>query len=151
MVFVIIYMALFHYIELSDDVVPHFNKFYNAYSKINLLFSNIINNLISSIIISNKNKSLNNILIWIHDYHLMLCPSYVRRLIRDSIIGFFLHIPFPTYEQFRLLPKSKSLLQGVLACNLIGFHIHDYAQHFHGAASYILQCELSPESTILIF
>ena len=67
---------------------------------------------------------------------------------RDAIIGFFLHIPFPTWEQFRVLPKANDLLQGVLACNLIGFHIHDYAQHFRGACAHILQCELAPDSVI---
>ena len=92
-----------------------------------------------------KNKK---ILIWIHDYHLMLCPNYIRRMRRDAMIGFFLHIPFPTWEQFRILPRANDLLQGVLACNLIGFHIHDYSQHFRGACAHILQCELAPESII---
>eukprot|EP01084_Bolivina_argentea_P130470 230313_1 len=138
---------LFHYIELNDEiVVPYFDKFYTSYSRINLLFAKAIDNLMLKLRAKyGKNKQ---ILIWIHDYHLMLCPNYIRRMHRDAMIGFFLHIPFPTWEQFRILPKCNDLLQGVLACNLIGFHIHDYAQHFRGACAHILQCELAPESII---
>jgi len=138
---------LFHYIELNDEiVVPYFNKFYTSYSRINLLFAKAIDALIGRIEAA-KGKKITP-LVWIHDYHLMLCPNYVRRLRRDAQIGFFLHIPFPTWEQFRILPKSDNLLQGLLACNLIGFHIHDYAQHFRGACAHILQCELAPDAII---
>eukprot|EP01083_Nonionella_stella_P209594 759630_1 len=137
---------LFHYIELNDEIiVPYFDKFYVSYSRINLLFAKAIDDLIKSLQRTHAEKQ---ILIWIHDYHLMLCPNYIRRMQRDAMIGFFLHIPFPNWEQFRILPKSIDLLQGVLACNLIGFHIHDYSQHFRGACAHILQCELAPDSII---
>ncbi|HEY1871467.1 MAG TPA: bifunctional alpha,alpha-trehalose-phosphate synthase (UDP-forming)/trehalose-phosphatase, partial [Chitinophagaceae bacterium] len=55
-------------------------------------------------------------------------------------IGFFLHIPFPSYEIYRLLPTEwkKSLLQGVMGADLIGFHTHDYVQHFVQSAKMIL-------------
>ena len=46
------------------------------------------------------------------------------------------------------MPKAGALLQGVLSCNLIGFHIHDYAQHFRGAAAHILQCEVRPQNVV---
>jgi len=68
--------------------------------------------------------------IWIHDYQLMLLPSLIRKTIPDAKIGFFLHIPFPSFEIFRLLPWRKELLEGILGADLIGFHTFDYAQHF---------------------
>ena len=68
--------------------------------------------------------------IWIHDYQLMLLPAMVREELPDTKIGFFLHIPFPSYELFRLLPWREELLHGMLGADLIGFHTYDYARHF---------------------
>jgi trehalose 6-phosphate synthase/phosphatase len=68
--------------------------------------------------------------VWIHDYHLMLLPSLARQRLPDTPIGFFLHIPFPSSEIFRMLPWRDELLQGVLGSDLIGFHSYSYARHF---------------------
>ena len=75
--------------------------------------------------------------IWIHDYQLLLLPSLIRNHLTDIGIGFFLHIPFPSYEVFRLLPWRKQLLDGVLGSDLIGFHTHDDMRHFLSAVSRI--------------
>ncbi|MBA3649443.1 MAG: bifunctional alpha,alpha-trehalose-phosphate synthase (UDP-forming)/trehalose-phosphatase [Chitinophagales bacterium] len=79
-------------------------------------------------------------LIWIHDYHLMLLPGLIRKEIPNAAIGFFLHIPFPSYEIFRLLPSNwrKELLQGIYGADLIGFHTHDYRTHFLNSTLRIL-------------
>jgi len=71
-----------------------------------------------------------NDIIWVQDFHLMLVPYLLRKEMPDATIGFFLHIPFPSYEVFRLLPWRKELLEGMLGSNLIGFHTFDYAVHF---------------------
>ena len=70
--------------------------------------------------------------IWIHDYHLMPLANLIRQRMPGVAIGFFLHIPFPSYEIFRLLPHKwqQGLLQGLLGADLIGFHTMDYASHF---------------------
>ncbi len=68
--------------------------------------------------------------VWIHDYHLMLLPGMLKARIPDSTIGFFLHIPFPSFELFRLLPWREELVDGLLGADLIGFHSYDYARHF---------------------
>jgi len=70
--------------------------------------------------------------VWIHDYHLMLLPKMLRDKAPETAIGFFLHIPFPSYEVFRLLPSKwrKAILEGMLGADLIGFHTHDYTQYF---------------------
>ncbi len=70
--------------------------------------------------------------VWIHDYHLMLLPKLLRDRRPSAQIGFFLHIPFPSYELFRLLPMTwrSEILQGLLGADLLGFHTHDYAQYF---------------------
>lgn len=71
-------------------------------------------------------------IIWIHDYHLMLLPKLIRDKVPDASIGFFLHIPFPSFEIFRAIPSRcrEEILVGLLGADLIGFHIHDYKQHF---------------------
>jgi trehalose 6-phosphate synthase/phosphatase len=79
--------------------------------------------------------------VWVHDYQLMLVPRYLRDLRPDLRIGFFLHIPFPAYEVFRILPWRELLLQGVLASDLVGFHTPGYQAHFTSAARRILGAE----------
>ena len=71
-------------------------------------------------------------LIWVHDYHFLPLPSLIRQKKPSATIGFFLHIPFPSYELLRLLPgKCRSyLLNGLLGANLVGFHTTDYRVHF---------------------
>lgn len=78
--------------------------------------------------------------IWIHDYHLMLLPGMVREILPKAQIGFFLHIPFPSYEMFRLLPVrwSKPILENLLGADLIGFHTQDYTKYFQTSVVRIL-------------
>jgi len=70
--------------------------------------------------------------LWIHDYHLMLLPKLVREKFPEMPIGFFLHIPFPSWEIFRMLPRvwREEIIEGLLGSSLIGFHTHDYARDF---------------------
>lgn len=67
---------------------------------------------------------------WIHDYHLMLLPHLLRTYFTRSEIGFFLHIPFPSSEIFRILPWRNEVLEGMLGSDLVGFHTYEYARHF---------------------
>ncbi|OUO90449.1 bifunctional alpha,alpha-trehalose-phosphate synthase (UDP-forming)/trehalose-phosphatase [Gordonibacter sp. An230] len=68
--------------------------------------------------------------LWVQDYHLMLLPSLLREALPDARIGFFLHIPFPDYETFRMLPWREEIVRGMLGADLIGFHAYDYVRHF---------------------
>ncbi|KAG7661616.1 TPS1 [[Candida] subhashii] len=83
-----------------------------------------------------------NDMIWVHDYHLMLLPQMLRAEIgnkkKNIRIGFFLHTPFPSSEIYRILPVRKEILEGVLSCDLIGFHTYDYARHFLSSVSRIV-------------
>ncbi len=79
--------------------------------------------------------------IWVHDYQLMLLPQMLKRALPTARIGFFLHIPFPSYEVFRLLPWREQILDGILGSDLVGFHTYDYARHFLSAVRRILGAE----------
>ncbi len=81
--------------------------------------------------------------IWIHDYQLMLVPQMVKEKKPDLSIGFFLHIPFPSFEIFRTLPWREEVLLGLLGADLIGFHIYDYERHFLSSVRRLLGLEVS--------
>ena len=81
--------------------------------------------------------------IWIHDYQLMLVPQMVREARPNLSIGFFLHIPFPSYENFRTLPWRERILEGLLGSDLIGFHSYDYERHFLSSVRRLLGLEVN--------
>ncbi len=87
-------------------------------------------------------------LVWVHDYHLMLLPGMIRHQFPDAQVGFFLHIPFPSFEIFRLMPRPwrQALLRGVLGADVVGFHTFDYTQYFLRAVSRTLGIETTPNS-----
>ncbi len=69
-------------------------------------------------------------LFWIHDYQLLRVAPHLRAARPDARIAFFLHVPFPHYDVFRILPWDRHMLRGMLDCDLIGFHCKGYAQNF---------------------
>ncbi|RZK22990.1 MAG: bifunctional alpha,alpha-trehalose-phosphate synthase (UDP-forming)/trehalose-phosphatase, partial [Hymenobacter sp.] len=76
--------------------------------------------------------------IWVHDYQLLLLPELLRRARPEASIGFFLHIPFPSYELARVIPWRTELLRGILGADLIGFHTFGYMRHFLSAVAHLL-------------
>ncbi len=76
--------------------------------------------------------------IWIHDYQLLLLPGMLREKLPKASIGFFLHIPFPSFEIFRLLPWREEIMEGLMGADLIGFHTYDYVRHFLSSARRLL-------------
>ena len=80
--------------------------------------------------------------VWIHDYQLLLCPQMIKDVRPDVHIGFFLHIPFPSFEIFRIFPWREKLLKGMLGADLIGFHTFDYERHFLSSVKRILRLDV---------
>ncbi|HKO48762.1 MAG TPA: bifunctional alpha,alpha-trehalose-phosphate synthase (UDP-forming)/trehalose-phosphatase [Polyangiaceae bacterium] len=110
---------LFHYLV---DRLPLFVRDFEEYRAVNERFADAV-----------CAQAREDDLIWIHDYHLLLLPAILRQRLPHARIGFFLHIPFPSSEIFRLLPHREELLRGLLGANLIGFHTFGYARHFSDA------------------
>ncbi len=75
--------------------------------------------------------------VWVHDYQLLLVPSFLRELKPNLSIGFFNHIPFPSYEIFRLIPWRRHLIHGILGADLIGFHTYDDVRHFLSTVTHL--------------
>lgn len=76
--------------------------------------------------------------IWVHDYQLLLLPQMIRDVFPHIGIGFFQHIPFPSYETFRNIPWRKELLEGMLGSDLVGFHTYDDMRHFLSSVNRIV-------------
>ncbi|CAL1415059.1 unnamed protein product [Linum trigynum] len=76
--------------------------------------------------------------IWIHDYHLLLLPTFLRKKYHRVKLGFFLHSPFPSSEIYRTIPVREEILRALLNCDLVGFHTFDYARHFLSCCSRML-------------
>ena len=109
-------------------------KFWKAYREVNALFCREALKVVEP-----------GDFVWIHDYHLMLLPGMLREHAPDLGIGYFHHIPFPSYEMFRCLPERKEILIGLLGADLIGFHTHEYMRHFISGCYRVLnaQCRLN--------
>lgn len=109
---------LFHNIPIF---ATYESEDYNKYKEVNEKFANTVLEIAKE-----------GDIIWIHDYHLMLLPKLLREKLTNSRIGFFLHIPFPSFEVIRFIPKEwrKEILTGILGANLIGFHTFAYEQNF---------------------
>ena len=80
--------------------------------------------------------------IWVHDYQLMLVPGMIRERLPGARIGFFLHIPFPPADVFRVIPWREELLEGLLGADLIGVHTHAYLRHLSSSLMHCLPVEV---------
>lgn len=106
------------------------NCFWQAYQEVNRIFCDAICRLVRP---GDK--------VWIQDYQLMLLPGMLREACPDLNIGYFHHIPFPSYELFRTLPERAEILKGLLGADFIAFHTHDYMRHFISAAERVLHVD----------
>ena len=109
----------------SIPTLANYNEdFFEEYIKVNKKFKDVLIKVLKK-----------DDIVWVHDYHLMLLPQMLRNEFKDIKIGFFLHIPFPSFEIFRLLPKNwrTEIVNGLLGADLIGFHTFSYMQNFTNA------------------
>lgn len=121
---------LFHYmLPLSPDLGGRFDRsLWQAYVSVNKIFADKVMEVISP----------DDDFVWVHDYHLMVLPTFLRKRFNRLKLGFFLHSPFPSSEIYRTLPVRDELLRALLNSDLIGFHTFDYARHFLSCCSRML-------------
>ncbi|TDG37038.1 bifunctional alpha,alpha-trehalose-phosphate synthase (UDP-forming)/trehalose-phosphatase [Pedobacter changchengzhani] len=115
---------IFHYFV----TYAHYHQnYWESYQSVNQKFADVV------LKIAQKGDK-----IWVQDYQLMLLPNILHQSLPKSTIGFFQHIPFPSYEIFRLIPWREELLNGLIGADLIGFHTHDDVRHFISTATRLL-------------
>ena len=118
---------LFHYFQTRTVFEE---RFWKSYKQVNHLFCDEV------LRVARPGDS-----VWVHDFQLMLLPRLLREEIPELNIGYFLHIPWPSFEVFRLLPWREEILSGLLGADLIGFHTYDYVRHFLSSVSRIAGLE----------
>ena len=89
-----------------------------------------------------------NATIWVHDYNLWLVPSYVRKHRPDLKIAFFHHTPFPGNDVFAILPWRRQIIESLLSCDVVGFHIPRYTENFARAASCLVGAHKAPKEIV---
>ena len=107
--------------------IKHEPSHWEYYQKINKLFAQAVSEIIEP-----------GDIVWVQDYQLMLLPKLLRDKHNNISIGYFHHIPFPSYELFRVLPERAELLNGLLGADLIAFHTFEYMRHFISAVERVL-------------
>jgi trehalose 6-phosphate synthase/phosphatase len=124
---------LFHY--LLDKVRLDAVNEWRAYRAVNERFADVI-----------AAEYRPDDMVWIHDYQLMLVPGMLRQRIPKARIGFFLHVPWPSSDVFRILPLREQLLEGLLGADLIGFHTESYRHNFIHSAAKVLGLDLGVDT-----
>jgi trehalose-6-phosphate synthase len=84
-------------------------------------------------------------LVLLQDYHLALCAATLRARRPDLSIIMFWHIPWPNREVYRTFPWRRELLEGLLACDLVGFHIQYHAINFMDTVAQELESNIDHE------
>lgn len=120
---------LFHYFM---EYTNFEQQEWEAYKRVNQKFADVVLDTIED-----------GDTVWIHDYQLLLLPQLIKDKRPNTTIGFFLHIPFPSYEIFRTFPWRKEILKGMLGADLLGFHTYDYERHFLSSIKRILRLDVN--------
>ena len=87
-------------------------------------------------------------LVWVHDYNLWLVPGYLRQMRPDVKIAFFHHTPFPAPDMFNVLPWRKEIIESLMACDSVGFHIPRYATNFAAVVQSLMDVEIAERSKV---
>ncbi|APR76651.1 Alpha,alpha-trehalose-phosphate synthase [Minicystis rosea] len=127
---------LFHY--LLDKVNLDARADWEAYRDVNERFADVV-----------AKEAEPGDAIWVHDYQLALLPEMLRKRLPRASVGFFLHIPFPASDVFRILPWRAQILRGMLGADRIGFHTAAYRQNFVSSAARVLGLE--PDIDALVY
>ena len=79
-------------------------------------------------------------LVMLHDYHFYLVAQEVRDRCPDALVSFFLHIPFPGPDTWRVLPPAwrERVLNGLLGNDVVAFHTEGFARNFLLSAQELL-------------
>jgi len=84
-------------------------------------------------------------LVFLQDYHLCRVAYHLKALRPDLVTALFWHIPWPNPEIFRILPWKKGVLEGLLANDVLGFHLKYHADNFLETVGLELECRIDWE------
>ena len=87
-------------------------------------------------------------LVWIHDYNLWLAAKYIREAKPNVKIAFFHHTPFPSVDIFNVLPWREQIIESLLCCDIVGFHIPRYSENFVNVARSLKHVEVVNQEAV---
>lgn len=88
--------------------------------------------------------------VFIQDYHFTLLGKMIKEKRPDAIIALFWHIPWPTPEAFSICPYRKEILEGMLGCDLIGFHVQNHCNNFLDTTNRLLESRVDLEKFSIV-
>lgn len=88
--------------------------------------------------------------VWVQDYHLTLLPKMLKDKMPNLKVSHFWHIPWPNSEVFRICPKNKEILEGLLANDLLGFHIRYHCENFFDTVEKTIEARIDRERYSII-
>jgi len=86
-----------------------------------------------------------NPFVFIQDYHFTLLPKMIKEKRPDTTIALFWHIPWPNPEDFSICPYQDEILDGMLGCDLLGFHVQYHCNNFLDTVNRLLECRVDTE------
>jgi len=86
-----------------------------------------------------------NAYVFIQDYHFTLLPRMLREARPDAVIALFWHIPWPNPEIFAICPYQQEILNGMLGCDLLGFHVQYHCNNFLETVNRVLESRVDME------
>lgn len=117
------------------------NQDWQIYKKVNKKYAKNISQQI-------KGKKA---VVFIHDYHLSLVSKYLKQSDPQVKTIMFWHIPWPTYDIFRILPQRKEILKSMLSYDLIGFHIGYFGTNFLEAIASEVEAQVDKENDTVCY
>lgn len=116
------------------------NDWFHGYKKVNQQFANAI-----------RQELTGKAFIWLHDYQLAMVPFFLGKLPKDTLLAIFWHIPWPTWEVFRILPYKKEILTSLLSCDFLAFHRGYQARNFLHTVDRELEARIDLETQQVYF
>lgn len=123
----------FYHVVSKEALWPVLNSFPWLYSTENTSWATFreVNRLFAEAACEQAEQGA---VVWIHDYNLWLAPRFVRQMRPDLKIAFLHHTPFPGPDVFNIMPWRDEILDSLLSCDMIGFHVPRYSQNFCAVA-----------------
>jgi len=91
-----------------------------------------------------------NPFVFIQDYHFTLLAKMIKEKRPDATIALFWHIPWPNAEIFSICPYHQQILDGMLACDMVGFHLQNYCNNFLDTANRLLESRVDAEKFTVV-
>ena len=129
---------LFHNFKDLYDLRSELNKHWKSFVEVSQRFADKIVEVKNALARAGSKCTK----IWVHNNQLIMVPLYVRKQFEQANIGFSCHSPFPSSAHFRTFKFRLKVLESLLNCDLIAFHLFMYARNFIKTCERILGLEL---------